>query len=478
MSEQDYSKYKYIFDEILRITDDGFIVVNPDGIVTDINEQYCNYLGKPKSEIVGFSIKKTISNSRMVDIVKNGYCEELALHKFKEGETKSSDDNFLLVSRSCVFNEKHEAVAAVAQVKFRLQMLDSAKRLMNEYAELEFYRELYNKDAQENRTGFDHIVGSDAAFLQTRLKGLKAAKTSFPVLITGETGTGKELFARAIHSASPRVDKPMVSINCAAIPSELFESELFGYAEGAFTGAKKGGRLGKFQIADGGTLFLDEVGDMPLPMQAKILRALQEKEVEPVGGSKPIPVDVRIISATRKNLTEMIAKGEFREDLFYRLNVVNIEMTPLRKRRDDIVEIANHCLALLNKEYDRKVTFTPEVKMCLAGYSWPGNIRELDNVIKAAYATCDGLTIEMSDLAKKIASVGGEGGKSSRLVPHKRLAYMMDEYEREIILEVLNDCKGNCCLASDVLGLHRSAFYKKLNKLGLYRRGNGAYRVE
>ena len=259
MSEQDIARYKHIFDEILRMTDDGFIVVDTNGIVTDINDQYCDFLGKPKEEIVGYPIQKTISNSKMVDIVKRRYSEELALHKFLPGQSKENDNNFLLVSRSCVCDEQDQVVAGVAQVKFRLQTLDSAKRLMSEYAELEFYKEEYHKTGG-CRASFDSIVGSTEAFLEKKRLGLKAARTDFPVLLTGETGTGKEVFARSIHNASSRADKPMVSINCAAIPNELLESELFGYVDGAFTGARKGGKPGKFQLANGGTLFLDEIG--------------------------------------------------------------------------------------------------------------------------------------------------------------------------------------------------------------------------
>ena len=274
MPEPDIARYKYILDEILRLTDDGFIVVDPQGVVTDINEQYCDFLGRTRDEVVGYPITKVIKNSKMIDIVRRRYSEELALHKYVPGDTKANDDNFVLVSRSCVFDDADQVVAGVAQVKFRLQTLDSAKRLMSEYAELEFYREEY-QNYSGNQYSFEHIVGSGERFLETKRAGLKAAKTDFAVLLTGETGTGKEVFARAIHNNSPRSDKPMVSINCAAIPSELLESELFGYAEGAFTGAKKGGKKGKFQMANGGTLFLDEIGDMPLHMQAKILRVLQ-----------------------------------------------------------------------------------------------------------------------------------------------------------------------------------------------------------
>lgn len=464
MPEQDIARYKHIFDEILRMTDDGFIVVDTNGIVTDINDQYCDFLGKPKEEIVGYPIQKTISNSKMVDIVKRRYSEELALHKFLPGQSKENDNNFLLVSRSCVCDEEDRVVAGVAQVKFRLQTLDSAKRLMSEYAELEFYKEEYHKTGG-CRASFDSIVGSTEAFLEKKRLGLKAARTDFPVLLTGETGTGKEVFARSIHSASSRADKPMVSINCAAIPNELLESELFGYVDGAFTGARKGGKPGKFQLANGGTLFLDEIGDMPLHMQAKILRALQEREVEPVGGAGPVAVDVRVISATRRNLPALIEAGAFREDLYYRLNVINIEMLPLRCRRADILELANFFLARLNKEFQRATVLSPEVKHCFASYQWPGNIRELDNVIKGAYATCDGFTIDMRDLPGKMSQPRGPAvpGAGSG----KQLAELMNDYEREIILAVLRDKGGNCQRAAEELGIHRSALYKKMAKLGI-----------
>lgn len=241
----DLDRYKYIFDEILTMTDDGFIVVDREGIVTDINDQYCDFLGTSKENVIGKNIKETISNSKMIDIMQDARREEGAIHKFIDGETKEVDNKFLLVSRSCVFNEKHDVIASVAQVKFRLQTLDCAQKLMKEYSELEFYKEEYNK-ISTNQYTFNGMIGSSKKFLGIKKMGMRAAKNSFPVLLTGETGTGKEVFARAIHNDSDRKNKPMVSINCGAIPSELLESELFGYEEGSFTGAKKGGKIGKF----------------------------------------------------------------------------------------------------------------------------------------------------------------------------------------------------------------------------------------
>ena len=243
------------------------------------------------------------------------------------------------------------------------------------------------------------------------------------------------------------------------------ESELFGYEEGSFTGAKKGGKKGKIELANEGTLFLDEIGDMPLNMQAKLLRVLQEKEIEKIGGYKTIPVDIRIIAATRKNLEEMIENGQFREDLYYRLNVINIEMPPLRKRKSDIPVLARHFLNRLNKEYKTNIMLSNEVLDCFIGYSWPGNIRELDNIIKSAYASCDSFKIRLMDLPSKMVASHKVGeGKSSEI---KRLSNLMDEYEKSIILEELRRNGWNCRRAADELGIHKSLLYKKIDKYGI-----------
>ena len=365
-------KYKYIFNETLRMSNDGFIVVDTEGVVIDISECYSDYLGRPRSWIVGRDIRETIPNTKMLEVVKYGYEDELALHKYVPGYTRDADDDFVLVSRACVRDERGVIIAGIAQVHFRQQMVESAKRMLREYNAMEFYRQEYESSDRKNYT-FQNIVGSSERFQRKIKEGIKAAKTNFPVVLTGETGTGKEVFARAIHNTSSRAKMPMVCINCAAIPAELLESELFGYEEGAFTGARKGGRKGKFQLADGGTIFLDEIGDMPLPMQAKLLRVLQEREIDPVGGREAVPVDVRIISATRKDLVAMLARGEFREDLYYRLNVINIEMLPLRHRKEDIAEQAVYFLNRLNSEYQQSVAFSKEVLESFQQYEISGS---------------------------------------------------------------------------------------------------------
>ncbi|MFC2614692.1 MAG: sigma-54 interaction domain-containing protein [Treponema sp.] len=392
--------YKIIFEEVLRLSDDGFIVVDKHAIVTDINDRYSAFLGKPKEEIIGRPITDVIPNSKMADIMRNEYREELAMHKYIPGYVRDATNDFVLVSRTYVKDSAGDTIGGVAQVHFREQAIQSARRMLKEYNELEFLREQY-KQFNGFQLGFKDIIGKSAAIQSKKREAMRASKTNFSVLITGESGTGKEVFAKAIHYASRRCRRPFVSVNCAAIPGELLEAELFGYEEGSFTGAKKGGRKGKFIQADGGTIFLDEIGDMPLVMQAKILRVLQEREVDMVGGTKPIPVDIRVISATRKNLENMIREGTFREDLYYRLNVINIHLPPLRERTEDIPCLVQYYMDKLNREYKRNVGISKKVIEAFYRHSWNGNVRELDNVIKGAYAVCDDLEILPSDLPTK-----------------------------------------------------------------------------
>lgn len=459
--KKESERYKYIFGELLKMTDDGFIVIDKDGIMTDINEQYCKVLGIPKKDIIGRSILKIIPNTKMLDIVNKKYCEEGVIHKLTNVDNKDGGNNLLLVSRSYVTDDNDNVIAGVAQIKFRLQTLDSAKKLMDEYFELQFYKDEYNKRELKKGT-FDGMIGKNNDFIELKKTAIKCSKTDFPVLITGETGTGKEVFAQSIHMNSQRRVKPIISINCAAIPSELLESELFGYEEGSFTGAKKGGKKGKFELSNGGTIFLDEIGDMPLAMQAKLLRVLQEKEVEKIGASKAIPIDLRVIAATRRDLQKMVKDGEFREDLYYRLNVININIIPLRKRREDIILFINCILDKLNNEYKTFVTIDEDVLVCLQNYDWPGNIRELENIIKSAYASNENMSIQLADLPAKMVSFPIKKGIGDS--KDKRLKRLVENYEAAVIKETL--VKNAYCMqsTSEDLGIHRSLLYKKIKK--------------
>lgn len=449
--------YKNIVSQILKMTSDGFIITDTEGNVREINKQYADFFGKSRSEIIGKSILNIIPNSKMIDIVKHKFSEEDAVHKYIDGEAKG---NSVIVSRSYVEDEDGNVVAGVAQVKFKVQTLAGAKKLMNEYEELEYYREEF-----QNQNRVDNIIGSDTKFREIVKECLKVAKTDIPVLLTGETGTGKEVMAKALHTNSLRYDKPFVSINCAAIPFELLESELFGYMDGAFTGAKRGGKKGKFQLANGGTIFLDEIGDMPSSMQAKLLRVLQEKEIEPLGSEKSIPLDVRVVAATRQDLEAKMKDGSFREDLYYRLSVFNIHIPPLRERGGDSLELAEFFLDELNHKYKTYKTFSKAVKAYFLKYQWPGNVREVNNVVQSAYAISTENIIDINDIPARMLQ---QEKPAINLDKNKKsLGQMVDDYEKEVILELLKKHKGNCLEAAKEAGIHKSNFYRKLQKYGI-----------
>ncbi|MCI7223023.1 sigma 54-interacting transcriptional regulator [Fusobacterium sp.] len=457
MKRSSNDHYLKIFNKILEMSDDGFIVVDPSGIITDINDKYCNFFNIKREDIVNKDIFKIIPNSKMLDIITKKYTDEAVIHTYITGKPEGEK---VIVSRSYVEDEQNNVIAGVAQVKFKLASLDVTKKLIEEYSTLNYYKEQY-KALKENSYGFDCLIGKSKEFIKQKEKGIKVSKTSFSILLTGETGTGKEVFANAIHNSSDRYHNPMISINCAAIPNELLESELFGYEDGAFTGAKKGGKKGKFLLANHSTLFLDEIGDMPLPMQAKLLRVLEEKVIEPIGSIKKIPIDIRIISATKKNLYQMVLDGTFREDLYYRLNVINIEMIPLRNRKEDILLLSDYFLSKLNDEYRKNITFSTEVQLCLYSYHWPGNVRELDNVIKSAYAISENSTIFLHDLPSRIVhSIGVEKINEKNLNFHEA----MNQYEIKLLKYYLKKNQGSIKKAADEAMLHRSLFYKKLKK--------------
>ena len=301
---------------------------------------------------------------------------------------------------------------------------------------------------------FGEIVGTSPPMQQVFRKVEKIAATDISVLITGETGTGKELIAREIHNRSPRTGKPFITINCGAIPENLLESELFGHVKGAFTGAVAN-KQGKFQAADGGTLFLDEIGEMPVELQVKILRALQERIVYRVGDTRPESCDIRILAATNRDLEKEIANGRFREDLYYRLNVVNVELPPLRQRGDDVLVIARYLLSRYSREYDVKVKgLSPNAAVAIRKHAWPGNIRELENRIKKAIVLCESSVIGPDDL-----------GLTGDVLPQiLTLAEAKDKFQRDYINEVLALNNGNRTKTARDLGVDPRTVFRHLEK--------------
>jgi transcriptional regulator with GAF, ATPase, and Fis domain len=301
---------------------------------------------------------------------------------------------------------------------------------------------------------FGDIVGSCPGLVEVFRKVEKVATTDISVLITGETGTGKELIAREIHNRSQRKNAPFVVVNCGAIPENLMESELFGHVRGAFTGAVAT-RQGKFQLADGGSLFLDEIGEMPVALQVKLLRALQEREVVKVGDGKPERVDIRVVAATHRNLEERIAAGEFREDLYYRLNVVNLHLPALRERGDDVLVIAKFLLAKYADEYGNKIKgFTPNALIAMRKYSWPGNVRQLENRIKKALVLCERSLIGPEDLDLF----------PEALEPIMSLAQAREDFQRRYILEVLERNNGNRTKTARDLGVDPRTIFRYLER--------------
>jgi two-component system, NtrC family, nitrogen regulation response regulator NtrX len=329
------------------------------------------------------------------------------------------------------------------------------------------------------------MVGESQSLRRLRAEIAQAAPSNGRVLIYGENGTGKELVARQVHAQSQRAAGPFVEVNCAAIPEELIESELFGHTRGAFTGALAA-RKGKFELADGGTLFLDEIGDMSLKTQAKVLRALQEQRIEPVGGSRGVEVDVRVIAATNKDLEAEIRAGRFREDLYFRLNVIPFHVPPLRERREDIPLLTRHFLQALSAEHGRRPReVSSEVLAMLARLPWPGNVRELRNILERLVIMTPGERIEPQHLPASLATLPlelapGSGGAEPALAAETgTLAAAREEFERRYIESRYRECGGNMSRTAEALGVERSNLYRKMKAYGLLpalrERGDDAF---
>jgi two-component system NtrC family response regulator len=313
-----------------------------------------------------------------------------------------------------------------------------------------------------DRYRFESIVGTSEKLRAVLDMAGRVAASDASVLITGESGTGKELLAKGIHYNSPRAEGPFVAVNCAAIPENLIESELFGHVKGAFTGAVKD-REGKFELANGGTLFLDEIGDLRVDLQAKILRALQERQVDRVGGKRPVSVDVRIIAATNKDIEQAVKEGIFRKDLYYRLSVIMLHIPPLRERRDDIPLLANHFLRKFNQGND--VRLAPEALASLTAYGWPGNVRELENVIQRASVLKRGDTIIPADLPDKIKKDKMSVDNIILNLPDEGIS--LEDLEKNLIIKALEKHKGNQTRAAEYLGISRPTLIYRMEKYGI-----------
>ena len=450
---------------------EGIVITDSEAYIVFMNKPYCEFLGVTQESVLGKHNLDIIPNSRMHIVVQTGMPEY--------AQVQDINGQSVVVTRLPI-KENNKVVGSIGRVLFKnIEELNSlAGRMESLRNELEFYKgELHKIRKQEYNT--DHIIGFNKEMMQLKSLTIRAARTMSTVLILGESGTGKELFANAVHNASPRFSGPFVKVNCAAIPETLLESELFGYEEGAFTGAKKGGKPGKFELAHKGTIFLDEIGDMPLAMQTKLLRVLQEHEIERVGSTKPNAVDIRVIAATNKDLEDMVHKGQFRDDLYYRINVVTLTIPPLRERPSDIRLLAYSIIGKLNEKFDFSVSHIEDDALeLMCQHSWPGNIREMDNVLERAFNLIDEDNIIKSEHLPTLLKAREQRSTESKdihtmekspitIKAPRTIGDIKDSAERAAIINALAQTAGNKNKAAKILGMHRSSLYLKLNKYGL-----------
>ncbi|MFH1435269.1 MAG: sigma 54-interacting transcriptional regulator [Pseudomonadota bacterium] len=464
-----YSNVKEVrvmMEAIIQSTQDAISVVDADGNTILVNRAYTRLTGLPEEDVLGKPAATDIAEGESIQMKVLHSRRPLSGMKIKVGPGKR--EVIVNAAPIIVDGQLRGSVAIlhdVSEIRKLTEELSKAKRMI---------RQLHAKYI------FDDIITESSLMKKAINQARDTAGTPATVLLIGESGTGKELFAHAIHNASQRPDGPFVRVNCSAIAESLMESELFGYEDGAFTGARKGGKKGFFEEADKGTVFLDEVGKMSLGAQAELLRVLQEKEVTRVGGTRAFNVDVRVIVATNADLETMVGKGTFREDLFYRLNVVPVSIPPLRRRKEDIPVLARHMIRKFNQEYGRSVKdITPRALELLSACDWPGNIRELENVISRAMINA-GFDSDMIDelfVAHVAAAPVGAGpdsagtaktaGIAPRDISGRPLKDIMGEVEKDVILDVIEQCDGNKTQAARQLGIAIRNLYYKLEKFGI-----------
>jgi transcriptional regulator with PAS, ATPase and Fis domain len=443
---------------------EGAIAIDRGGRVIYVNEKYLASLGlKHTRDAIGRPIEEIIPNSLMRNVAESG--EPILLDIMELGSEQ------LVVTRMPIEDEARNVIGAIGFVLY--DHIEGLRPLLARVTQLESDLRLARRQLSNARAArfiLVDFVGATPAIAQAKEFAKRAARQNVTVLLTGETGTGKELLAQAIHNASSRAEKPFVSVNAAAIPETLIESEFFGTAPGAYTGADRRGREGKFRLADGGTLFLDEIGEMPLQLQAKLLRVLQEREIEPLGSDKITKVDVRVIAATNVDLRKRVSDGAFRADLYYRLNVLSIDLPPLRKCLDDLPDICARLIEDIGASGDFvNARITPSGLSALARYDWPGNVRELRNILERALILSDSGRLTGDDFVN-ILPVGAEASPApaqrmtGSVVPY---AEAEAEFEKQTLEHALAASNGQITEAARMLRISRATFYKKLAKFGL-----------
>ena len=449
-----FEEYRLILDSIYN----GVMVTDAEGYITHFNKPYGQFLGLNPDAQIGKHCTEVVENTRMHIVAKTGK-PEINKTQWIKGQN--------MVVQRIPIKKDGRVIAVFGQVMFK--DVKDVTKLANKLDLLESKVKHYEEELinlRSTRYTFDSIVGNSRGIRELKKEALKASVNQFPILITGDSGTGKELFAQAIHHAGPRKLYPFVRINCSAIPRDLLESELFGYEKGAFTGAKSEGKPGKFEIASHGTVFLDEIGDLPLEMQPKLLRVVEEKEFERVGGTNIIRSDFRVIAATNQNLEDMLAGERFRKDLFYRLNVIALNLPPLRERQSDIIPLAQHFLKQLAGEANLpEISLDTDAAQALKKYAWPGNVRELSNVLERALSSMEDATIHLCDLPFYVSRIKKHLPKPDHTALD--IKGVQARAEIEAIRYALRETNHNKARAAKLLGIHRTLLYKKMKKYNL-----------
>ncbi|TGE34554.1 sigma 54-interacting transcriptional regulator [Desulfosporosinus sp. Sb-LF] len=446
LKEQEYLaglvSANHYLNSIIDCLEEGLLTVDLDGSVLHFNQAAKGLFGSlltPRS-----NLKTLLSEQIVADILKVARDRDEIVEREVHIDTKKNRVRMVLRATPI---DGEDGVKSIAVV---LRSFDEITRIANRLA------------LQDASYTIRDILGVSEAMCQIRERAKIVAASISTVLIRGESGTGKEMLARSIHNLSPRQHGTFMAINCTAIPESLLESELFGYEEGAFTGARKGGKIGKIELASKGTLFLDEIGDMPLFLQAKILRVLQERQIERIGGTTPIPVDVRVIAATHRNLEDMMAKGEFREDLYYRINVIPMDIKPLRDRKEDLAILCEHFVKDYNQRLNKNVQFLSDgFRQRLQEYMWPGNVRELQNVIEYAMNLTEGATLIEEHLSSRLKQNSMYDDLGS---------FNLEKIERETILRCFQNCEPGVRgkeRAAKALGIGLATLYRKLARYNI-----------
>ncbi len=441
------------------------IIVDNKGIIRYLSDNYAEVLNIDSKKAEGMPVEKVIPNTRLNIVSKTGKAEIGHLFRMKNGQE--------VICNRIPFKGKDGTVQGVISTA-SFHDINRIEVLSNQINKLKKENKLYIEqlnNLRNNTFSIQSIIGQSNEILEIKSILPKISNSNLSVLITGETGTGKEVFANAIHQLSDRKMFNYIKINCAAIPKDLLESELFGYDEGAFTGATKGGKKGKFELADRGTILLDEIGEMPLFLQSKLLRVIQEQELERIGGLNTIPIDVRIICNTNKDIEKLVSEGKFREDLYYRINVVELKIPPLRERLDDIPLLCDYFIQKFNRENGYCINgISDKVYRLFEQYNWKGNIRELEHVIERACVMSSDSALTINDFDFFLPRVLKEENNYniSEQTEITTLEAQKKQLEKEAIIKALIHTKGNKTAAAKLLKINRSILYDKLKRYDIY----------